>query len=493
MQSALGYDPIIRGSVSAMCRSFVDVLDGDLLGGREVIEAAGRDMGRVCQGFPAAVLRPGSADDVARTIGRCADLRVPVAAQGAGHTVHGQRLALGGVAIDMTVLDRVVRIDPRGRWAEVEAGILWADLVPQLYARGLRFAGGHTGYLGLSVGGTLTVGGISNQPGVGAQVDSVEALQVATGTGELVWCSPEQHRRLFDSALAGLGQVGVITRARLTLEPAQPLVWRAVVPFTDQQEGLHALRHAASSGRFDEVYAMVMPSRGREPMTTNLHLAVYEDHPAADHTASVEMIIREACGTTRTQPENRIHGRGVVCWLDHITSITSIIDAWIARRKWADTIKIWLDVFLPGTTADRIIPDQLTALGADDWHPDGLSFVLVFPHDSAKFTRPRLRLPQHRRNQPPRPGELTLLFDVLRAAPADSGRDYIDRTLRRTAEAADDLEQTADATIYPIGSRPLTPSHWRTHYGDSWPEVAAGLAEFDPAAILTPGFGIPRT
>lgn len=41
-----------------------------------------------------------------------------------------------------------------------------------------------------------------------------------TGKGELLTCSEEQNSGLFHAVLGGLGQFGIITRARISLEPA---------------------------------------------------------------------------------------------------------------------------------------------------------------------------------------------------------------------------------------------------------------------------------
>jgi FAD/FMN-containing dehydrogenase len=40
------------------------------------------------------------------------------------------------------------------------------------------------------------------------------------GTGDFVSCSPEKNMDLFHAVLGGFGQVGIITRARIALEPA---------------------------------------------------------------------------------------------------------------------------------------------------------------------------------------------------------------------------------------------------------------------------------
>lgn len=44
------------------------------------------------------------------------------------------------------------------------------------------------------------------------------------GTGEVVNCSEDQNNELFYSVLGGLGQFGIITKARIKLEPAPVMV-----------------------------------------------------------------------------------------------------------------------------------------------------------------------------------------------------------------------------------------------------------------------------
>lgn len=44
------------------------------------------------------------------------------------------------------------------------------------------------------------------------------------GKGEVFNCSEEQNADLFHGVLGGLGQFGIITRARISLEPAPKMV-----------------------------------------------------------------------------------------------------------------------------------------------------------------------------------------------------------------------------------------------------------------------------
>lgn len=49
-------------------------------------------------------------------------------------------------------------------------------------------------------------------------------LNLTAGKGEVVKCSAEQNEDLFHGVLGGLGQFGIITEARISLEPAPDMV-----------------------------------------------------------------------------------------------------------------------------------------------------------------------------------------------------------------------------------------------------------------------------
>ena len=78
-----------------------------------------------------------------------------------------------------------------------------------------------TDYLELSVGGTLIVGGVGGTTSAfGVQSDNVIDMEVVTGEGKKVTCSTSDNAGLFNAVRAGLGQVGVITKATLKLVAA---------------------------------------------------------------------------------------------------------------------------------------------------------------------------------------------------------------------------------------------------------------------------------
>jgi FAD/FMN-containing dehydrogenase len=217
-------------------------LDGELRFDEASRAAAADDFGHIVQRTPEGVLLPGSEQDVATIIRWAGGLGRKIAPQGQSHSVYGRAQVRAGIVIDMTQLrtvhdvqnDRVV-VDAGAKWSEVLAVTLPQGLTPPVL----------TDYLELSVGGTTSQ--------YGMQSDNVLELDVVTGTGEKVTCSPDRNADLFDAVRAGLGQVAVITRATLTLIPAPEHVRRYVLTYPDLRTLLTDERLLAADKRFDAV------------------------------------------------------------------------------------------------------------------------------------------------------------------------------------------------------------------------------------------------
>ncbi|KAF2592479.1 hypothetical protein F2Q70_00045478 [Brassica cretica] len=175
---------------------------------------------------PLAVLHPSSAEDVARLIRTAygSATAFPVSARGHGHSINGQAsTGRNGVVVEMS--HRNIRtpeplVEPEEMYVDVWGGELWVDVLKKTLEHGLA-PKSWTDYLYLSVGGTLSNAGISGQAfHHGPQISNVLELDVVTGRGEVMRCSEEENTRLFHGVLGGLGQFGIITRARISLEPA---------------------------------------------------------------------------------------------------------------------------------------------------------------------------------------------------------------------------------------------------------------------------------
>jgi len=139
--------------------------------------------------------------------------------------------ALNGVVIEMSSL-KGIRVVPQGEpgytpqqpFVDAAGGELWIDVLKATLKEGMA-PRSWTDYLYLSIGGTLSNAGVGGQTfRFGPEISNVLQLDVVTGTGRSVQCSPTKHPDLFYGVLGGLGQFGIITSARIVLEPAHEKV-----------------------------------------------------------------------------------------------------------------------------------------------------------------------------------------------------------------------------------------------------------------------------
>jgi cytokinin dehydrogenase len=256
----VGFDPFRRLWVTEASASVCDFSGLPLLEGVLFTDTATRstdssDNGNIIHQTPCAVLRTASVQDIKKMIRFCREHHIKVAVRGQGHTTHGQGLTTG-LVIENEFLNKVHSIGPEG--ADVDAGVRWKDLVTATVAQGLT-PPVLTGFTQLSVGGTLSVGGISPGYNAGAQVDHVQKLEVVTGRGDILECSDRQRPQLFEAVLAGLGQCGVITRATIDLIPAKQMARKYNLNYTDNAVFFQDFRTLLSRGEIPHIFNIWLP------------------------------------------------------------------------------------------------------------------------------------------------------------------------------------------------------------------------------------------
>ena len=420
--------------------------------------AAADDFGHIVHRRPVAVLEPGSVQDIARLIGFAARHGIGVAARGEGHGAFGQAQVRGGVVIDMSRLARVHRIDPSA--VEVDAGVTWRALLDATLARGLM-PPTLTDYQDLSVGGTLSVGGIGGaQLHHGAQVDNVVALDVVTGTGRRVRCSRTRAPLLFDAVLAGRGQCGVIVRAVLNLIPAPATVRFFDLLYVDLATFAADARTVVRDGRFDTLQGLVVPS------------------PAGGWAYLLEATSCSGRGDDALLAGLRdIRSEATISDMQfaaYAKRLDPIVAAQKASGDWARPHP-WFDAWLPDRHAEAYAGRVLSELTLRD---TGGGPMLLYPTRSQPFTRPLLRLPD---------SELIWQFDILRTAlPTTASADEMVRANRVALQRA----RRVGGVAYPVGATPVSRSEWARHYGRAWPGFVRAKRRYDPARILSPGQGI---
>ncbi|MFM7396533.1 MAG: FAD-binding oxidoreductase [Gammaproteobacteria bacterium] len=210
--------------------------------------------------LPAAVVRPGSAADVAQIVQLAVSAGVAVVPRGGGasYTDGYTPTETGSISIDTSRMNQIVEINERDMYVVAQVGVTWAALNEALAARGLRtpFFGPFSG-LAATVGGSLSQGSVTWGTGVfGVSGETTLGVEVVIGTGQIIrtgsWgaANSAPFFRSYGPDLTGLfmgdcGALGIKTAVALRLMKRNTHVMGLSFGFKDF-ESLAAGMEAAS-------------------------------------------------------------------------------------------------------------------------------------------------------------------------------------------------------------------------------------------------------
>ena len=443
-------------------------LDGTLARDAAALAAAAVDLGGGVERRPAAVLRPGSAEDVVRMVRYANQHRFPIVMRGRGHSVNGQSLAGRGIVIDSRPL-RQARVE--GRTLHVEPGASLAEAAATALDNGLALPVMSPCTM-LSVGGFLSVGGEAlGTRRHGTFADQAASLDVVTGAGDLVTCSPERESELFDMTLAGMGQCGLIVRARLGLIPAADQIATRVLTYQTVESFLHHQIRLAGDLRIEHVSGQILPHAGGtwRPVTTVTTLA--RGKPAPDPLELLELD-----GSVSAGEMVRSSYRDYVLGAKRPLAEAKTAAPESASRESArpgSVLEPSLAVWLPARAGHELVrillaTPRLTA---------GVVGILCRALPTAVFHRPLFRVPAE---------DIMLTVWIRRSVISGHGPG-LEAQLEANAMF---LERALamGARRYPPYGGEASPDEWRRHYGeDLYRRFAAAKRRYDPLHLLTPG------
>ncbi|KAH1041772.1 hypothetical protein GLYMA_09G063500v4 [Glycine max] len=442
---------------------------------------ASTDYGHIVHKTPVAIFNPSSVSDILALIHFSNSLPnpFPIAPRGKAHSVHGQAMTKDGVVLNMTNLNSsfqnglgvlVSACDGKGPlicYADVGGGQMWIDVLHASLERGLTPLS-LTDYMYATVGGTLSnagMGGMSFR--FGPQISNVLELDVITGKGDLVTCSKEQNSEAFYAALGGLGQFGVITRARIPLGPAPTrvkwlrLLYNNFTAFSRDQEHLISFSERNDIATADYVEGMLLLNQ------PPLDLLFY---PASDHQREVAYLLKGLNFVHTFVFERDVSYEEFVNRVYPLEQMLRSEGLWEVPHPW---LNLWvprsrISDFDEGVFKDIVLKQNIT----------GGSF-LVYPTNRRNKWDDRMT--------PITPDEdVFYVVDFLRVAKTFDVVDKLQVQNKQILRFCNDAG--IKITEYLIGNK--THQQWVEHFGPKWKLFADRKTEFDPKKILSPGHGI---
>ena len=419
---------------------------------------------------PAVIVRPSTTAQVSTVLAACNDATVPVTAAAGRSGVCGGSIPVhGGVALDLTGLEGIVRVDETSLTADVRAGTFGPDLETALGAVGPGYTLGHWPQsMDLStVGGWLACRGAGQySTRYGKIEDMVVGLEVVLADGRVVQTEGKGPRAATGPNLTQLfvgseGTLGVITEARLRIHPLPPAQERRAFGFDSFEAGLEACRRILRRGATPAVlrlYDTTESGRNFEQPETNVLIVLDEADP--DVLAGTIAVVEQECGAASAAS---LDVGLVERWLGHRNDVSALAPLWRAGVV-VDTAEVsgpW--AALPG-----LFEEVIGALRAIE------GTLAASAHQSHAYT------------------DGACLYFTFGGRGPDGDAAWRERYYRRAWDAVTDATLAHGAAISHHHGIGLNRSRFLPRALGTGFEVLRGLKQtFDPSGILNPGkFGL---
>jgi glycolate oxidase len=174
---------------------------------------------------PNVAVFPENTVEVAAVVKLCVQHRVPFVPRGAGTSLAGGGLPVGGgVMVVLTRMRQICELNLRDRYAVVEPGVVNATLNKRLAGTGFHYAPDPSSQGACTIGGNCaTNAGGPHTLKYGVTVNHVLGLEMVTAEGDIVRiggpCEDLPGPDLVGTIVGGEGTLGIVTRIWVRLTP----------------------------------------------------------------------------------------------------------------------------------------------------------------------------------------------------------------------------------------------------------------------------------
>jgi glycolate oxidase len=296
--------------------------------------------------LPMVVALPETEEEVRRILQTCAAMRVPVVPRGAGTGLSGGALPPGdGVLLSMAKFMRVLRLDPRARFAVVQPGVRNAAISEAAAPHGLYYAPDPSSQIACSIGGNVA----ENSGGVhclkyGLTVHNVMRVRGFTAQGEPVEVgSHAPDAPGYDLLALTIGSEGMlllVTEVTVKLLPKPQCAKVVMASFDDVEKAGQAVAEVIAAG--------IIPA-GLEMMDRPATLAVEQFVGAGYDLEAAAILLCESDGTPEEVEDEIARVRAVLA-RSGATRMT-------VSRDEAERLRFWSGRKSAFPAVGRISPD----------------------------------------------------------------------------------------------------------------------------------------
>ena len=339
-----------------------------------------------------AVVRPADTRGVAAVLRLASEARVPVTpAAGRSGVCGGAVPVAGGIALDLTALDRIIDVDDESLRLHVQAGRFGDTLEADLRARGYTLGHWPQSIAISTVGGWLacrSAGQYSTR--YGKIEDMVRALTVVHADGSVAHVGGAGPRTATGPDLTQLfvgseGALGVITDAVLAVHPAPESEGMAAYGLPTFAAGLDVIRRVLRRGATPAVVRLLDPL---EAMRHNYPGAVLLVLDEGDPVI-VDTMMRVVADVATDAGAKRLDDELVQAWLGHRNDVSALETA--VRAGWVvDTVELagtWTvlpDLYDRVVRALQAVPGNISASAhCSHAYTDGGCLYFTFVYESA--------------------------------------------------------------------------------------------------------------
>ncbi|MDH6100073.1 FAD-binding protein [Anabaenopsis sp. FSS-46] len=452
--------------MSGILTDLKKIIAGEVSNKESDLEAVSQDFGNIIKKQPQIVIRPQDSSDVAQAIKYAAQQGLTISSRGAGLSLSGQSLNQGGILLDMRNLNQIDDFRPDELWFQADPGVTWKQVIDTAIPDGV-IPPVLTNNFEVTLGGTLCAAGLGlSSFRYGSQADNCLALEVVTGTGDILWCTPEDNSELFYHVLCGYGQFGIITKVKNRLRKYRPYTRSYFLCYDDLDKLLDDARGLVTEGRIDGLVSLFSPCLQGMSRKENQIKPLIQWFYRMQITVEFDAV-------------NQVNDAELLADLNfyrHIHTEDLTFEQFIQPLGQVphpvNTANTWIDLLLPGSSAQEFIKIALERI------PNFLDFRTLpigsFCLNSRHHKLPMFPLPDD---------ELIIGLGMYPSIPQTQVEVVLQQLNLLT-----DLGFQMGGKRYMATWAEFDLPKWRSQFGDYWLTVNEIKRKYDPCGILNPGF-----